>query len=429
MSRSRSLVLSEEGRSRLADLERLQAGTNARGGEQLTKLNGTSGRWPDHKIIRTGSLDLDMCIGIGGIPRGRVCEIFGQESSGKTTLMLHVVAEAQRAGMNVIYVDAESALVPDWAESLGVNLDYWLVNQPDSLPGAIDLMAHAMKESLEGDANDLLIVLDSIPALAPQEVLDSSAEQQTRALAARYWSAQLPKLVGLARRSRSTILMINQMRESMDMYTPASTPGGKAIKFNASLRMQISRKMDSGERKSAGGISGQATEVNVIKNKVGSPFKTAAFFLHTKGATPGINWAEDVIDTAVGWDRYIEADTQYPDVTDPEESVSKKNWYAVRLRRGWLEKMRADELEAFLVPGEDGVVPDEADFEFSIAEETRVIQKYHWAPFKEMLLRYPSLLEEIEEALLNSLNRGQAVDDVEEAIEDVEERLLEGAES
>lgn len=419
---TRKKITMEQRASSLSNLDALLAATNAMGKEQLTRLNGTTGRWPNHKIIRTGSLELDMCIGIGGLPRGRICEIYGQESSGKTTLFLHVVAEAQRQGMNVLYIDAESALDPNYCQKLGVDLDLWLINQPDSLESAIDLMAAAMGNSMSADTNDLLIVLDSIPALAAQVVHDTSAEQQTRALNARHWSAQMPKLTKLARQSNSTILLINQMRESMDMYTPASTPGGKAIKFAASVRIALKRDVEG--KKNEGGSDGQFGTIDVVKNKVGSPFKKGSFWLPKGGP---IIWEKDVIDTCMAWGEVVYADSQFVD----GELISKKGWFALELKKGWLDLIRQDELVKWLefndLSDDDGNLPDgdglhtEENFDSEWLDETEVIQAYRLSKFTELISVYPSLIEAMEEALLDTLNTGIPVDDVEAAVADLVE--------
>lgn len=418
MTRHKNLELDIRKHS-MDNLNTLLSATNAAGGEQVTKLEGTTGRWPTNKIIRTGSLDLDMCIGIGGLPRGRICEIYGRESSGKTTLFLLVVVEAQRAGMNVLYIDAESALDPNYCKNLGVDLDLWLINQPDSLESAIDLMVAAMKASMDADSNDLLIVVDSIPALAAQIVHDESAEKQTRALSARHWSMQIPKLTRLARESRSTILLINQMRDSMDMYTPASTPGGNAIKFAASVRIELKRKID-GKNQEAGS-NGQTGDIKVIKNKVGSPFKGGHFWLPTGGP---IIWEKDVIDTCIAWGEIVEEHIKY----ENNNPVKKKEWYSMRLRNGWLDLIRKDELEEWLAFNDlanekTGEIPDgdnlhtKDNFDSEWHDETEVISEYHLGKFIKEIEIYPSLIEAMEDTLLNTLNNGRAIDDIEEAIE------------
>lgn len=400
----------------LQNLEELQSATNHRGGEQATKLIGTSGRWPEEKIIRTGSVDLDMSIGIGGIPRGRIHEIYGVESAGKTTLVLHVVAEAQRAGMNVLYIDAESALDPNYTKKLGVDLDLMLINQPNSLEAAIDLMAHSMEASLTEDANDLLILVDSIPALAGASVYQDSAEQQTRALAARIWSQQMPKLVKLAGRSNSTIILINQMRDGMDMWTPQTTPGGRAIKFAASLRIELKRKVE--DKKSDAGSTGQTVSFKVVKNKVGSPFKGGTFWLP---AGKPIKWENDVISTAMAWGSSGLIQADWKGSLDGGEK--KNGWFSLQLRPEWVDLMIQDELEEWLAtdgqPDEKGTIQEhtEENFDFTYdadgLREKLFITEYREGKFRDELLNYPSLIEAIEDALLDTLNEGTAIDDVE----------------
>ena len=404
--------------------QKLMDEMNQRGKSQLVRLEGSSGLWPDHKIIRTGSLDLDMCIGVGGIPRGRVVEIYGSESSGKTSLMLSISAQAQKQGMNVLYIDAENALDPGYAKKIGVNNDLFAINNPTSLQEAIQTIRAACEVSQNADMPDLLIVLDSVPALPAQEVEQADAEQQQfRALAARHWSQWMGTVTKAVAESNSTLMLINQTRTSMDMYTKLSdtTPGGKAIKFAASLRFEISRRSDD-SAKTGAGQTGQDTTVKIVKNKVGSPFKHAFYRWNTDGTSTlwGIDRETEVLGAAIEWGG-IHADEKFED----GEWIAKKNWYGIELKKGWLDAIREDEKRNWLEDNTDSetgeVSVDEDDFESEFADDLDVIQQYHRGPFEKLILEYPSLIDLIETATLNTLNKGSAVDDLEEVEEDADE--------
>lgn len=386
---SRKVISDEQKQSTIAILNSIREDANNNFADKLNFMEGTAGLWPEDKVIRTGSVGLDLAIGIGGWPRGRIFEIYGQESSGKTTLCLHTIIEAQRAGIPVIYIDAENALDPTYMARLGVDNELLVIQQPSSLQKAMNLMVHVMENSEQ----PVLFVVDSVPALAPQEVLDAGAEQQTRALAARYWSAQLPKIAGFASRTGSTIMLINQMREGMDMYTPASTPGGKAIKFYASVRVEIKRKIEG--KNQDGGSDGQFCNLKVIKNKVGSPFKAASYWLP---AGEPIVWANDVIGRAT---EHIDPLTDELVIREDEQYVpaTKKTARKAAVKAAWVKKKgwysyQLDQESA------DAIAYDDPETQWRAKE---VISVYQYGKFCDVMNQWPSLIEVIERKVLETL--------------------------
>ena len=221
--------------------------------------------------ISTGSLGLDMALGIGGLPRGRVVEIYGPESSGKTTLALHAIAEAQKAGGTAAFVDAEHALDPAYAKKLGVNIDELIVSQPDTGEQALEIVDTLVRSN----AIDVLVI-DSVAALVPRAEIEGEMGDSHVGLQARLMSQSLRKLTGSISRSRCTVIFINQLRMKIGvMYgNPETTTGGNALKFYASVRLDIRR---TGQIKDREEIVGNTTRVKVVKNKVAPPFKQVEF--------------------------------------------------------------------------------------------------------------------------------------------------------
>jgi recombination protein RecA len=221
--------------------------------------------------IPTGAINLDAAIGIGGIPRGRITEIFGPESSGKTTLCLHVIANAQRAGGVAAFIDAEHALDIEYARKLGVDVDNLLVSQPDSGEQALEI-AEVLVRSNAVD----VVVVDSVAALVPRAELEGEMGDSHVGLQARLMSQALRKLTGAINRSRTTVIFVNQIREKIGVMfgSPETTTGGRALKFYASLRIDIRR---IGSIKDREVLVGNKTRVKVVKNKVAPPFKQADF--------------------------------------------------------------------------------------------------------------------------------------------------------
>src|SRR5882672_1751568 len=224
------------------------------------------------EVIPTGALAVDLALGVGGLPRGRVVEIFGPESSGKTTLMLHVIASAQKNGGLAAFIDAEHALDPGYAKRLGVNLDDLLVSQPDSGEEALSIC-----ETLARSNALDVIVIDSVAALVPKAELEGEMGMATMGMQARLMSQALRKLTAILSKSKTTCIFTNQLREKVGVMfgNPETTPGGKALKFYASVRMDIRRK--EAIKDAAGNVLGNHVKVKVVKNKVAPPFVEAEF--------------------------------------------------------------------------------------------------------------------------------------------------------
>jgi len=232
---------------------------------------GDEGAIPNIETISTGSINLDIALGIGGLPRGRVVEIYGPESSGKTTLTLHVIAEMQKAGGTAAFIDAEHALDPVYAEKLGVNIDEMLVSQPDTGEQALEITDMLVRSG----AVDI-IVIDSVAALTPKAEIEGDMGDSHMGLQARLMSQALRKLTGNIKRSNTLVIFINQIRMKIGVMfgSPETTTGGNALKFYSSVRLDIRR---IGAIKKGDEIVGNETKVKVVKNKVAPPFKLAFF--------------------------------------------------------------------------------------------------------------------------------------------------------
>ena len=232
---------------------------------------GDEGALPDVAAVSTGSLNLDIALGIGGLPKGRVVEIYGPESSGKTTLTLHVIAEMQKAGGTAAFVDAEHALDPLYAEKLGVDVDELLVSQPDTGEQALEITDMLVRSG----AVDIVVV-DSVAALTPKAEIEGDMGDSHMGLQARLMSQALRKLTGNIKRSNTLVIFINQIRMKIGVMfgNPETTTGGNALKFYASVRLDIRR---TGAIKQGDEIVGNDTKVKVVKNKVAPPFKIATF--------------------------------------------------------------------------------------------------------------------------------------------------------
>lgn len=225
----------------------------------------------DSNCISTGSLGLDIALGIGGVPRGRVIEIFGPESSGKTTLALHIIAEAQKNNGIAAFIDAEHALDPNYAKSIGVNIDELIISQPDTGEQALEI-AESLVRSNAVD----VIVIDSVAALVPKAEIEGDMGDSYMGLQARLMSQALRKLTAIISKSRTTTIFVNQIREKIGIFfgNPETTPGGRALKFYSTIRMDIRRKASIKKDENDIGIN---VKVKVVKNKLAPPFKEANF--------------------------------------------------------------------------------------------------------------------------------------------------------
>jgi len=308
--------------------------------------------------ISTGSLSLDLALGIGGLPRGRVTEIFGPEASGKTTLTLHVIANAQRNGGTAAFIDAEHALDPIYARKLGVNLESLLVSQPDSGEQALEIC----ELLVSSNALDI-VVIDSVAALVPRAELEGDMGDSHMGLQARLMSQAMRKLSGIIAKSNTCVLFTNQIRMKIGVMfgNPETTPGGRALKFYSSVRLDIRRiaAIKDGDK-----FIGNRTRVKVVKNKVAAPFKKAEFdIIYNKG----ISWIGDVLDLAV------------------ENGIVQKAgaWYSYGKTRIGQGRERSvgflEENADILIDIETGVIsklfPEDAQAEVETPEETPAKEK------------------------------------------------------
>ena len=316
------------------------------------------------QAIHTGSLSLDLALGIGGVPRGRIVEIFGPESSGKTTVALHIVAEVQKSGGTAAFIDAEHALDPVYSRALGVDIDNLLVSQPDCGEDALEI-CEALARSGAVDA----IVVDSVAALVPRQEIEGEMGQNMVGVQARMMSQAMRKLSGVISKSNCVVIFINQIREKVGvMYgNPETTPGGRALKFFASVRIDV-RKTD--QLKDGNDIYGNHVKCKIVKNKVAPPFRVAEFdILYGKG----ISRSGEILDYAITLDIIKKSGSWFSykgeRLCQGKENVRKLFESNPEFMQEVEEAVRAQSEEVKLAPQEEFEVDDEDDFDLHLDEK------------------------------------------------------------
>ncbi len=269
----------------------------------------------DVSSVTTGCLSLDLSLGVGGVPRGRIIEIFGPETSGKTTLAQHIVAEVQKQGGVASFVDAEHALDPDYAKKIGINVSDLLISQPDTGEQALEILETLVRSN----AVDVVVV-DSVAALVPQKEIEGDMGDQQMGLQARLMSQALRKLTGIVSKSNTIVIFINQIRQKIGVFfgNPETTTGGTALKFYSSVRIEVRR---AAQIKQAERIIGNRVKCKVVKNKVAAPFRTCEFDIMYN---EGISVAGDLLDLGVNYDVVKKSGNTY-NFEDNKLGVGREN--------------------------------------------------------------------------------------------------------
>ena len=326
----------------------------------IMRLGDTGAAMTDVVAISTGSMALDLALGIGGVPRGRIVEIYGPESSGKTTLALHILASAQKTGGEVAFIDVEHALEPAYARALGVDIDSLLISQPDTGEQALEITEQLVRSG----ALDVVVV-DSVAALLPRSELEGEMGESSVGVIARLMSQALRKLAGTVSRTNCIVVFINQLREKIGvMYgNPETTPGGRALKYFSSVRIDV-RRIET--LKVGGEMIGNRTRAKIVKNKVAPPFKEAEFdIIYGEGISKigeivDLGVKLDLIDKAGAWYTYGDVRVQgrdsmkeflreHPDVSDQIEAEIRANAHKLmspQARKAAIASGRAVEVAA-----------------------------------------------------------------------------------
>lgn len=336
MAKQKSNELPEKGKKEAISMA-IQQITKQFGEGSIMTLKDTKVKKMD--VIQTGAISLDIALGVGGVPKGRVIEIFGPESSGKTTLALHIIAEAQKEGGVAAFIDAEHAFDSTYAEGLGINIQELLVSQPDYGEQALEIL-----ETLVRSAAVDVIVIDSVAALTPRAEIDGEMGDSHMGLQARLMSQALRKVTGIAAKTNTTVIFLNQLRMKIGVMfgNPETTTGGNALKFYSSVRLDIRTKE---KIKSGDDIVGSVVRVKVVKNKVAPPFKEAIFeMMHGKGIDKISSLLDaaiqfEVIEKAGSWFKYNgenlgQGREGVKEILESDKKLLKEIWEKVKDKSG-----------------------------------------------------------------------------------------------